>query len=599
MLFKRGLPLAAAGLAALLALPTMPAAAKEEVARHDAGSFAGAYLAARAAEADNDLDSAIGYYRDALTYEPTNRTIQQNLLLTLIARGSFDDALAYAEKLKEVPEAERFARLALAIQAFREEDHARAETLLKLVMESDLDRLITGIMTAWAKLGEGDPEGALAHLDELSGPDWYKVFIGHHKGLIAMQAGMDERVREYFDAVLADMPSGGSAPDTYLRAAEAYARYLHESGDREEALAALDKADEFVAGRLQIESLRADVEAGRPATPLVGSVRHGAGEVLLNVASALNRGGGEAFVRLYLQYALALRPDSDAALIQLGAVAEQQNEPDRAIEYYSRIPESSPMKRPAELQLGLNLADLDRREQAIEHLSDLLDDDPTDIRAYLALGGVYSAEKEYDKAAEVYDRAVAVIDEPSREHWNVYYQRGIAYERLKRWPEAEPNFRKALELYPDHPQVLNYLGYSWVDMNMNLEEGLEMIARAVEQRPSDGYIVDSLGWAYYRLGRYEDAVRELERAVSLMPDDPVLNDHLGDAYWRVGRRLEATFQWSHARDLDPEPALMEEVVRKLMHGLAEPENPAAAERPADPPAPKTEVVPSTAEDQRG
>jgi Flp pilus assembly protein TadD len=129
---------------------------------------------------------------------------------------------------------------------------------------------------------------------------------------------------------------------------------------------------------------------------------------------------------------------------------------------------------------------------------------------------------------------------------------------------------------------MNYLGYSWVDKNMNLEEALEMIQRAVELRPSDGYIVDSLGWAYYKLGRFEDAVRELERAVSLRPEDPVLNDHLGDAYWRVGRRLEATFQWSYARDLKPEPDVLAEVEKKLQKGLP----PITASTAQDAPAPK-------------
>ena len=176
-------------------------------------------------------------------------------------------------------------------------------------------------------------------------------------------------------------------------------------------------------------------------------------------------------------------------------------------------------------------------------------------------------------------------DHKTATNWNIYYQRGIAYERLKQWPKAEPNFRKALELFPNQPQVLNYLGYSWIDMNMNLEEGMEMIRKAVELRPSDGYIVDSLGWAHYRLGEYDDAVRELERAVSLKPDDPVLNDHLGDAYWRVGRRLEATFQWSHARDMKPEPAVLAGVEKKLKEGLPPVEDKAVAQEPkASPPA---------------
>ncbi len=163
--------------------------------------------------------------------------------------------------------------------------------------------------------------------------------------------------------------------------------------------------------------------------------------------------------------------------------------------------------------------------------------------------------------------------------------RGIAYERLKEWPKAEPNFRKALELFPDQPQVMNYLGYSWVDMNTNLKEALAMIQKAVDLRPSDGYIVDSLGWAYYRLGRYDDAVRELERAVSLKPEDPVLNDHLGDAYWRVGRKLEATYQWRQARDLKPDPDVLAILQQKLINGLPPIESNTAQETPKAKPEP--------------
>ncbi|MCX7304666.1 MAG: tetratricopeptide repeat protein, partial [Hyphomicrobiales bacterium] len=161
------------------------------------------------------------------------------------------------------------------------------------------------------------------------------------------------------------------------------------------------------------------------------------------------------------------------------------------------------------------------------------------------------------------------------------------------WPKAEPNFLKALELFPNQPQVLNYLGYSWIDMNMKLDEGMEMIRKAVELRPSDGYIVDSLGWAYYRLGQYDNAVRELERAVSLKPDDPVLNDHLGDAYWRAGRKLEATFQWAHSRDMKPDPDVLAEVEKKLKSGLPPVDGKALAGEPKVAPAPAPAVVPDT------
>jgi Flp pilus assembly protein TadD len=177
-------------------------------------------------------------------------------------------------------------------------------------------------------------------------------------------------------------------------------------------------------------------------------------------------------------------------------------------------------------------------------------------------------EEDYRAMAKNYDAAVEIINPaPRREHWGLYYQRGIAYERLKEWDMAEPNFKKALELFPDHPQVLNYLGYSWIDMNIHLEEGLAMIQKAVAARPTDGYIVDSLGWAYYRLGRYDDAVHELERAVTLKESDPTINDHLGDAYWRVGRKLEATFQWKRVLSAEPDDELADAVNKKLEEGL--------------------------------
>ena len=181
---------------------------------------------------------------------------------------------------------------------------------------------------------------------------------------------------------------------------------------------------------------------------------------------------------------LALKPDGDAVLVQLAAVAEQLKDGNRAIEFYRRIPASSPLKEVSELQTGLNLADLGRNDEAIAQLKTLVEANPGDMRGYMALGGVYSSKQDFRSAADLYDRAVAALKKPTKADWNIFYQRGIAYERVKEWPKAEPNFRKALELYPNQPQVLNYLGYSWVDMGTNLKEALDMIKKAADLRPS-------------------------------------------------------------------------------------------------------------------
>ncbi len=568
-----------------MAISGLPAYAKQTTEPLKITSFSGAYLAARIAEGDNDLDNAITYYKQALAFNPGDTGLQQSLMLSLIAQGRFDESLVYADKLKDVPDVERFSRLALAVDSFHKKDFSKAEFWLKLSLESDLDRLIAGVMTGWAKQGAGDTTEAMASIDKLQGPDWFGLFKSFHRALIADAAGLPDRAEALYTATMQDTAAGSAAPETWMRNAQAYASFFARKGDKTKALSVLDQAEAFSPGKLEIAALRAKIAKGEKVLPFVATPSDGASEILLDLATALNRGGGEPFVRLYLQYALALRPDSDAALVQLAAVSEQLKDGEGAIALYRRIPDSSPLKEISDLQLGLNLADLGRNDEAITHLKGFVDAHPDDMRAYLALGGVYSSKEDFRSAAELYDKAVATIKTPVAANWTIFYQRGIAYERLKEWPKAEPNFRKALELFPDQPQVLNYLGYSWVDMNVNLKEGLAMIQKAVDLRPSDGYIVDSLGWAYFRMGRFDDAVREMERAVSLKPEDPVLNDHLGDAYWRVGRKLEATYQWNQARDLKPDPDVLATLQQKLLKGLPPIESNTAQETPKVKPDP--------------
>ncbi len=546
-------------------------------------SLSGAFLAARVAEIDDDLDNAITYYTRALAFDPGNQALQQSLMISLISNGDFDKALPYARKLKTVARVERYSRLALAIDFFRKKDYRDAQDWLKLALQSDLDKLITGLMTGWAKEGAGDTSEALSSLKKMDGPSWYDLFISYHRALIADVANRKAEANSAYKATLDAAAAGAAAPDTYIRAAEAYARFLVRQGEKKKALAALDKADQFAPGRLPIAALRKKIEAGEPVAPMISGPNDGAAEVLLDLGTALNHSGGEDFVRLYLEYGLVLAPQNDALLLQLGVVADQQKNTEEAISFYKQISPDSPMKHVAELQIGLDLSDLGRQDDAIEQLKGVLAKDPDDMRAYMALGGVYASKEDYRSAAELYDKAVARIAKPTENDWTVFYRRGIAYERLKEWPKAEPDFKEALKLSPDQPQVLNYLGYSWVDMNINLEEGLKMIRKAVDQRPSDGYIVDLLGWAYYKLGRYQDAVVELQRAVSLKPEDPVLNDHLGDVYWRIGRKLEATFQWRHASDMHPDAQTLAKVQKKLAEGLPPVEPKKAAEGPENQP----------------
>ncbi|MBC2884543.1 tetratricopeptide repeat protein [Ochrobactrum sp. CM-21-5] len=532
-----------------------------------AGSFAGAYLAGRTAETDNNLGTAVDFYRQAMAFDPKNSQIKQDLMLVLLTEGRFKDAMPLAEELKNVPEIERFSRVALAIDAISRKQYRKVGPLLMLSLQSDMDRLSTGFMNAWVKVGQGNPKQALADVRKIQGPEWYGLFRTYNAALIADIAGQKQEARNYYQQAIDDRPGGGAAPDTYERVVMAYASFKLRQGDKEGAIKTLNEAAELLNGRMTITEMREKIEAGQKYGRLIETPQQGVAEVLYTLGTAINRSGAEAFAKLYLQMSLPLRSDNDATLYQLGDISAKLRQPQKAVEYYGRVPEKSPYRRDAEMQRALNLAENDQSAEAIKQLKVLLNRDKTDMRTYLALGGVYAQDKNFADAAKIYDAAVGQIKTPERKDWPVFYQRGIAYERLKEWDKAEPNFDKALALYPDQPQVLNYLGYSWVDMGMHLDKALDMIRKAVQLRPQDGYIVDSLGWAYYKLGRYDEAVIELEKAVKLRPEDPTINDHLGDAYWRVDRQLEATFQWNHAIAGKPEPEELASIEAKLKKGL--------------------------------
>jgi len=222
----------------------------------------------------------------------------------------------------------------------------------------------------------------------------------------------------------------------------------------------------------------------------------------------------------------------------------------------------------AQLRIARTLHALERPDESYDLLEELAAAEPARIESLVQLGDLLRRDEHYGRAEAAYSRAVERLGEPDREHWTLFYARGITFERTKRWPRAETDFLTALELEPEQPFVLNYLGYSWVDMGMNLDQAKGMLYRAVELRPNDGFIIDSLGWVHYRLGEYPDAVEQLERAVELEPGDPVINDHLGDAYWRVGRHREARYQWARALTLEPEEDAVADIEEKLKSGLS-------------------------------
>ena len=525
-------------------------------------SASGSYLAARHAGGQRDAAAAAAYYRAALRGDPRNNELLSRAFLAVLANGEVDEAVKLAERVLQADKNDRIAHLVLGVRAIKQKQYPTARRELAQSVRGPITDLAATLLSAWTQAMATEAKGATDTVDKLAGADWYAIFKEMHSALILDVAGQKrEAARRYEKAYKLDSSA--------LRVVQSYASYLSRQGSNAEAQKVLATFDEALPRHPMIVEAMAELKAGKRLAPMIDGPQAGAAEVLYGLGAALGRRGGEDLGLIYLQLALYLAPSHSLALLSLGDLYEAMKKPELANKTYERMPPASPLFRNAQIQLAINLDTLDQPDEAKAHLEKLVAANPTDMEAIMALGNVMRGRKQFSECGEVYSKGIATIAKPEKPNWVIYYFRGICYERAKQWPKAEVDLKKSLELYPDQPHVLNYLGYSWIDQGVNLDEGMRMIKRAVEQRADDGYIVDSLGWAYYRLGNMEEAVKHLERAVELKPEDPTINDHLGDAYWRVGRTLEARFQWSHARDLKPEPEELTKIEAKLKSGLTE------------------------------
>lgn len=524
-----------------------------------ADTLTGNYLAAILAGAQSDTHAASVYFREVLRRDPRNREVAGRAFVAALSNGDMDFAFRIADQIIKRDSRNGLARLALGVKAIKQGQYATARTHFQRGQLSQNSDVTGTLLTAWTWAGSGNIKKSLETLGALNNPA-LTLFREYHTALITEMAGKRE------DA-LKHMQIAYDSDKNTLRLVEAYAGMQSRAGAKAQAIAAYKAFDALLPRHPVVMAALKELEAGKTLPPIAKDPMEGAAEVLYGLGSAQTRRGQELIPMIYLRLSLYLSGGNSLAIVSLADIYDRLKQYDRAIDVYEKMPKDSPLRPNADLQIGLTLETLERKDEAQAHLEKILKERPNDPEALLALGNLQRSRKNFKEASDYYTRVLAVSPKDEKASWSIYYYRGVTFERQKNWPAAEADFKKALELYPDQPSVLNYLGYSWVDRGINLDEAFRMLRKAVELRPTDGYIVDSLGWAYYRLGKYEDALREMERAIELRPADPTINDHLGDVYWKVGRKLEAGFQWNHARDLKPEEEDLPRILKKIELGL--------------------------------
>jgi len=528
-----------------------------------AQGIAGPYLAASQAERQGDLAEAAERFAAVLARDPNNPVIVNRAMLHQVGAGKIVQAMALARRLEQLSPGSHLARLMITVDAARRGDFE--EVLERFSENEDRQNVFVGhLVEAWGAFGTGDVARARSVLtamnDEgIGGPAGQYIAV-YHLALLESAAGDD-------DAAIAHLGEASElAGLANPRLARIKAGALARLGRMEEARAALADPLSATLSDARLERLDADLAAGKRPEPVVTTAEDGLAEALFAVAQFIlrrDRLAGIAHARL----ATHLRPDLIEAHLTLGDEFRRTQQYDLAIAAYDAVPESAPEALDARIGAAEARESAGDTDAAVAGLAAVIANWPDSVEAHTALGDVLRRNERFEEAAAAYDGAIALIGEPERRHWVLLYQRGIAYERSDQWALAEADLKKALELEPDQPQVLNYLGYSWVELRINLDEAKAMIEKAVEQRPDDGYIVDSLGWVLFRLGDFDGAVEHLGHAVELRPVDAVINDHYGDALWMVGRETEARFQWRRALSFDPEPEEEERIRRKLELGL--------------------------------
>ncbi|WP_245443869.1 tetratricopeptide repeat protein [Microvirga sp. KLBC 81] len=583
-LARKGLPAFVLMAAGLLASPALAVNPDPNEVLRPAQSLEGNFLSAYVAGSARDTEAASLYFREAIQEDPSNQELLERGFVAFLASGSMQEAYRAAERLSARDSSNNLAQFALAVRALKAQKFADARARLAKGARGRQADLTATLLTAWAYAGAKDGKQALATVDKLKSERAFNQFREYHAALIADVVGNAAEAEKRFKAAY-------EGERNTLQVVDAYGRFLAKRGKKDEAMAVYKAFDELAPRHPIVKAAMKALEENKPLTPLVTNAQDGAAELLYGLGVVGNTQGDELTAIIYLQLGLDLKPDHPLALITLGDVYERLKQFEQANAIFDRVPKDSAVRTSADIAIGQNYEQMGRGEDAMAYLDKLMKERPDDVEVVMALGNVQRSRKKFAEAAETYAKAIELVGTPQRGHWILFFYRGTSYERAKQWDKAEADLKKALELVPDglpagKAQVMNYLAYSWVDRNENIDEAFKMLTKAVELAPRDGMIIDSLGWAYYRLGRYEDAVRELEKAVELKAGDPTINDHLGDAYWKVGRKLEAKFQWDHAKSANPEHEDLVKILRKIDHGLDEVEkNPTAAESAPAPAAP--------------
>ncbi|MFL5286907.1 MAG: tetratricopeptide repeat protein [Rhodopila sp.] len=511
----------------------------------------GNYLAGRFALSEGDSVTAANDLLKAVAQSPGDPELIQQAFMACLDAGRPETV----KLAKQLPD-NQVAQLVVADADLKAGRWQSAEQRFHGLPRQGMTQLLQPLLVAWAQLGDGRVDSALSTLRPYVDNPRFRGLFALHAAMIADAGNRTDEAARLYRIVESDMA------EPNLRMAQVLASWQARSGQAAEAQRILASLP-AVAPDLSIAMPGLLANAVKRPVP---RAQDGVAEAYFTFAALLRSQDVNDFSLVMLRLALDLRPDFTAARLLAADVMVNQRHPALALRMLNDVPGSDPLIPVVQLKRAALADRLGRSDEAMRDLERLARDYPDSPLPDQQRGDILRTKQRFGDAVAAYDRAIARVSRPVATDWVLFYDRGVALERSNQWPKADTDFRRALQLSPDQPFVLNYLGYSYADMGHHLDEARAMIQRAAERRPNDGAITDSLGWVMFRQGDAHQAVKTLEKAVELEPEDPTINGHLGDAYWAAGRKLEAQYQWRRALTLNPAPDDAAKLEAKLASG---------------------------------
>lgn len=534
-------------LLAALSAAGLPALAQDAPQPAPIRGLAGPYLAARMATVENDFRAAARYFSEASSRDPQDVYLVDSALVALASAGEVERAALLAERLFQEDRPTELAGLLRRAQLVRAGDWQGVIDLIDARPEGDIPTeqdLMDGTIRAWALLGAGRATEAMAAFEALAATESLAPIVNYHLALARALAGDYESA----DTLIQQSEAGG-----HVLGLTARVQILSQLGRGDEALAILDQIEGLEADP-QLLAMRDALRDGQVLPfDVIAGPGDGIAHLLLSFASALaSSPDPEPLALIHARLAAWISPQNAEARLMAAQLLQERQQFDLAEAEFDAVRGMGEMRPQAELSRIDALSRAGRPDEAEKAALALTAAYPNLAQSWIALGDVLRQQEKFAQSVPSYDKALELLaDAPADLRWFPLYARGIALERAGQFDRAEADLLAALEIRPDQASLLNYLGYSWIDRGENLDRALEMIQQAVKLSPGDGYILDSLAWAYFRLGRYQEAVAPMEQSIATMASDPLVNDHLGDIYWMVGRHREAQIQWQRALSLEP------------------------------------------------